>query len=317
MLVKEIITEAAVRVNLAPQRNPYPTVVENGFRLLKGIVNKYNADNLLNWTQNSVIIPKSNLIHIYDNTDYLKGKYNLYFNTFAERDNYELTEEDEKNNVWCIVKESPNTVFRVISVQSQDEVEYVWYGFEPNEPYSQRYQEMKRYEAMTHIQVRDVAKINSIYVISNNGQPYKEHYSLNFVNHTDFDRFTNTSRVFTYTQKSEGEWLIELKPLFFTGDYRLKLNYNEAIVFDEDINTEWFIPDNYVELLIVALAHKLALEFPRIDEAQMQRLQNEVSVLVDNVRTPKSVERNLLRKNYWEQYGRMSQSQLLSGEWIS
>lgn len=316
MLVKEIITEAAVRVNLAPQRNPYPTVVENGFRLLKGIVNKYNADNLLNWTQNSVIIPKSNLIHIYDNTDYLKGKYNLYFDTLAERDNYELTEEDEKNNVWCIVKESPNTVFRVISVQSQDEVEYVWYGFEPNEPYSQRYQEMKRYEAMTHVQVRDVAKINSIYVISNNGQPYKEHYSLNFVNHTDFDKFTNTSRVFTYTQKSEGEWLIELKPLFFTGDYRLKLNYNEAIVFDEDINTEWFIPDNYVELLIVALAHKLALEFPRIDEAQMTRLQNEVSVLVDNVRTPKSVERNLLRKNYWEQYGRMSQSQLLSGEWL-
>ena len=316
MLVKEIITEAAVRVNLAPQRNPYPTVVENGFRLLKGIVNKYNADNLLNWTQNSVIIPKSNLIHIYDNTDYLKGKYNLYFNTFSERDNYELSEEDEKNNVWCIVKESPNTVFRVISVQSQDEVEYVWYGFEPNEPYSQRYQEMKRYEAMTHVQVRDVAKINSIYVISNNGQPYKEHYSLNFVNHTDFDRFTNTSRVFTYTQKSEGEWLIELKPLFFTGDYRLKLNYNEAIVFDEDINTEWFIPDNYVELLIVALAHKLALEFPRIDEAQMARLEKEVAVLVDNVRTPKSVERNLLRKNYWEQYGRMSQSQLLSGEWI-
>lgn len=316
MLVKEIITEAAVRVNLAPQRNPYPTVVENGFRLLKGIVNKYNADNLLNWTQNSVIIPKSNLIHIYDNTDYLKGKYNLYFNTFAERDNYELSEEDEKNNVWCIVKESPNTVFRVTSVQAQDEVEYVWYGFEPNEPYSQRYQEMKRYEAMTHVQVRDVAKINSIYVISNNGQPYKEHYSLNFVNHTDFDKFTNTSRVFTYTQKSEGEWLIELKPLFFTGYYRLKLNYNEAIVFDEDINTEWFIPDNYVELLIVALAHKLALEFPRIDEAQMQRLQNEVAVLVDNVRTPKSVERNLLRKNYWEQYGRMSQSQLLSGEWL-
>ena len=78
MLVKEIITEAAVRVNLAPQRNPYATVVENGFRLLKGIVNKYNADNLLNWTQNSVIIPKSNLIHIYDNTDYLKGKYNIF-----------------------------------------------------------------------------------------------------------------------------------------------------------------------------------------------------------------------------------------------
>lgn len=311
MLVKEIITEAAVRVNLAPQRNPYPTVVENGFRLLKGIVNKYNADNLLNWTQNSVIIPKSNLIHIYDNTDYLKGKYNLYFDTEDELNAYTLTEDDYKNNVWAIVKDVPNLYYTV--TQSGG---FLWQYHNATEPYSQRYQEMKRYEAMTHVQVRDVAKINSIYVISNNGQPYKEHYSLNFVNHTDFDRFTNTSRVYTYTQKSEGEWLIELKPLFFTGDYRLKLNYNEAIIFDEDINTEWFIPDNYVELLIVALAHKLALEFPRIDEAQMQRLQNEVSVLVDNVRTPKSVERNLLRKNYWEQYGRMSQSQLLSGEWL-
>lgn len=316
MLVKEIITEAAVRVNLAPQRNPYPTVVENGFRLLKGIVNKYNADNLLNWTQNSVIIPKSNLIHIYDNTDYLKGKNNLYFNNADELQAYELTEEDYHNDIWAILKDHPTALYRVMPVGTPEGTVYTWYGFQVHEPYPQRYQEMKRYEAMTHVQVRDVAKINSIYVISNNGQPYKEHYSLNFVNHTDFDKFTNTSRVFTYTQKSEGEWLIELKPLFFTGDYRLKLNYNEAIVFDEDINTEWFIPDNYVELLIVALAHKLALEFPRIDEAQMQRLQNEVSVLVDNVRTPKSVERNLLRKNYWEQYGRMSQSQLLSGEWL-
>ena len=311
MLVKEIILEAAVRVNLAPQRNPYPTVVENGFRLLQGIVNKYNADNLLNWTQNSVIIPKSNLIHIYDNTDYLKGKYNLYFDTEDELNNYPLTEDDYNHNVWAIVKDKPNSYYTV--TQSGG---FLWQYNNATEPYSQRYQEMKRYESMIHVQVRDVSKINSIYVISNNGQPYKEHYSLDFINHTDFDKFTNTSRVFTYTQKSEGEWLIELKPLFFTGDYRLKLNYNEAITFDEGINTEWFIPDNYVELLIVALAHKLALEFPRVDEAQMTRLQNEVSVLVDNVRTPKSVERTLLRKNYWDGYGRMTQSQLLSGEWL-
>lgn len=316
MLVKEIILEAAVRVNLAPQRNPYPTVVENGFRLLKGIVNKYNADNLLNWTQNSVIIPKSNLIHIYDNTDYLKGKYNLYFDNADELNSYPLSEDDYNHDVWAILKDHPNVLYRVISVGTPTGTVYTWTGFTPTEPFPQRYQEMKRYEAMTHVQVRDVAKINSIYVISNNGQPYKEHYSLDFINHTDFDKFTNTSRVFTYTQKSEGEWLIELKPLFYTGDYRLKLNYNEAITFDEGINTEWFIPDNYIELLIVALAHKLALEFPRVDEAQMTRLQNEVSVLVDNVRTPKSVERTLLRKNYWDGYGRMSQSQLLSGEWL-
>ena len=96
----------------------------------------------------------------------------------------------------------------------------------------------------------------------------------------------------------------------------MKLNYNEAIVFDEDINTEWFIPDNYVELLIVALAHKLALEFPRVDEAQMTRLQNEVSVLVDNIRTPRSVERSLLRSSYWDNKHTLTQSELLSGNYL-
>lgn len=316
MLVKEIITEAAVRVNLAPQRNPYPIIIENGFRLLQGIVKKYNADDLLNWTQNSIIIPNSNLIHIYDNTDYLKGKYNLYFDTVPELNAYQLSAEDLQKNVWAIVKEEPNTLYTVEAEEIGQVTIYTWKGEPAKEPYSQRYQEMKRYEAMTHVQVRNVAKINSLYVISGSGQQYNEHYNLDFVNHTDFDRFSSSSKVFTYTQKSEGEWLIEIKSLGNSGDYRLKLNYNEAIVFDEDINTEWYIPDNYVELLIVALAHKLALEFPRLDGEQMTRLQNEVQVLVANVRTPKSVERNLLRQDYWGSNCRMSQSQLLSGEWL-
>ena len=156
---------------------------------------------------------------------------------------------------------------------------------------------MKRYEAMTHVQVRDVAKINSIYVINNTNEQYREHYKLDFVNHTDYDKFSNTSRVYTYTPKSEGEWLIELKPYIYSGAHRLKINYNEA--FDIDLNTDLYIPDNYVELLIVALAHKLALMYPRLDEAQMNRLQQEVQVLVDNIRTPRSEDRLLLRNDYF------------------
>lgn len=308
--VREVIVEAATRVNLAPQRNPYPGVVENAFRLLKGIISKYNNDNLLVWTQNSVIVPKSNLIHIYDESDYLKGEHNLYFDNESELNSYKLSEEDYENNTWAIVKEEPNVVYSVIRITTPA-VQFQWLPHVVNEPYSQRYQEMKRYEAMTHIQVRDVAKINSIYVINNTNEQYREHYKLDFVNHTDYDKFSNTSRVYTYTPKSEGEWLIEVKPYIYSGAHRLKINYNEA--FNIDLNTDLYIPDNYVELLIVALAHKLALMYPRLDEAQMNRLQQEVQVLCDNIRTPRSEDRLLLRSDYFcnDRYT-MSQQDLMS-----
>lgn len=308
--VREVIVEAATRVNLCSQRNPYPGVVENAFRLLKGIISKYNNDNLLVWTQNSVIVPKSNLIHIYDESDYLKGEHNLYFDNERELNSYKLSEEDYENNVWAIVKEVPNVVYSIIRITTP-EVQFQWLPNVVNEPYSQRYQEMKRYEAMTHIQVRDVAKINSIYVINNTNEPYREHYKLDFVNHTDYDKFSNTSRVYTYTPKSEGEWLIEVKPYIYSGTHRLKINYNEA--FNIDLNTDLYIPDNYVELLIVALAHKLALMYPRLDEAQMNRLQQEVQVLCDNIRTPRSEDRLLLRSDYFcnDRYT-MSQQDLMS-----
>lgn len=306
--VREVIIEAATRVNLCAQRNPYPGVVENAFRLLKGIISKYNNDNLLVWTQNSVIVPKSNLIHIYAESDYLKGEHNLYFDNERELNAYKLSEEDYENNVWAIVKEVPNVVY---TAAEHNSLAIQWLPHEVHEPYSQRYQEMKCYEAMTHIQVRDVAKINSIYVINNTNEQYREHYKLDFVNHTDYDKFSNTSRVYTYTPKSEGEWLIEVKPYIYSGAHRLKINYNEAI--NIDLNTDLYIPDNYVELLIVALAHKLALMYPRLDEAQMNRLQQEVQVLVDNVRTPRSEDRLLLRDDYFcnDRYT-MSQQDLMS-----
>ena len=309
--IRDIINEACVRVNLAPRRQaPAGDIVENAFRLLKGIVAKYNNDNLLAWTQNSLILNNSELIHIYDESDVLKGEHNMYFDTLDEMNSYvfDLTEID---NIWCIVKDVPNTYYTV-QVETANPLTFVTIPHAAD--CSQRYQEMKRYESMQHIQIRDVAKIDSFYLVTNANVPYKEHYKLSFVPHADFDRYVNTANVFTYTQKSEGEWLVQIKPNVAKMNYRLKLNYNEAIEFD--INSDMFIPDNYIELLIVALAHKLALQYPRLDDAQMQRLENEVRVLVDNVRTPKAADRILQRDDYFYESGNMSQAELMGGRWF-
>ena len=309
--VREIIKEACCRVNIVPRRQAVPgDIMDNAYRLLKGIVAKYNNDNLLVWTQNNIIIKNHELIHIYDESDVLKGEHNLYFSTTDELVAYKLTEEDYVNNVWAVVASQPSAVYKV----STDGTNYTWSIEEINEPYPQRYQEMKRYEYMEHVQVRDVAKIDSLYLVSNTNQPYKEHYKLEFVSHTDFDKYINTANVFTYTQKSEGEWLIQIKPNVARQNYRIRLNYNEAMEFDLD--SDLYVPDNYVELLIVALAHKLAIQYPRLDDAQMARLENEVRVLVDNVRTPRASDRILQREDYFGTTGNMSQSQLLSGYWL-
>lgn len=313
MEIRTIITEACTRINLVPRRQAVPgDIVENAFRLLKGIVAKYNYDNLLAWTQKSVIVPKSPIIHIYDETDVIKGDNNLYFDTVAEMNSH-VFDLNEIDKLWCIVKEVPNTYYTV-QVETANPLTFVTIPHEVQEPYPQRYQEMLAYQDMLHFQVRDVAKINSIYVVSETGQPYKEFYNLDFVNHTDYDRFMNSSRVFTYTQKSEGEWVVEIKPYIYLNNNRLKITYNESIEFD--IDSELFVPDNYIELLIVALAHKLALMYPRLDESQMNRLQQEVQVLVDNVRTPKAEDRILLRNNYWDDYGCMTQYDLLTGGYM-
>lgn len=313
--VREIIKEACCRVNIVPRRQAVPgDIMENAYRLLNGIVAKYNSDNLLAWTQNNIILQNHELIHIFDESDVLKGEHNLYFANADELNAYEVTEEDYNNDVWAIVADHPSILYNVMGVGTTEVTVYTWKGVTVHEPYPQRYQEMKRYESMEHVQVRDVAKIDSLYLISNTNQPYREHYKLEFVSHSDFDKYINTANVFTYTQKSEGEWLIQLKPNVAKMNYRLKLNYNEAMEFDLD--SDLYIPDNYIELLIVALAHKLALQYPRLDDAQMTRLENEVRVLVDNVRTPRASDRILQRDDYFGVTGNMSQSELMSGYWL-
>lgn len=312
MNVREIIKEAVTRVNLVPRRQAIPgDILENAYRLLKGVVNKYNYDNLLNFTQNSIIVNNAEITHIWDETDIVKGENNMYFDSVAQMEAYVLDEEDYENETWAMVKGSNEYVY--IVWQPAPGV-FAWRGQYIYQE-TPRIQQMRVYNKMQHVQVRDVAKINSLYLVTPKNTEYAEHYELKFVPAYKFDSYYNDANVYTLIQKSEGEWLIQLKPNVARQNYRLKINYNESLDFDLD--DDLFIPDNYIELLIVALAHKLALEYPRLDEAQMQRLQLEVQTLVDNVRTPKAVTRMILREPYdFYNGGRLTQNELISGGWL-
>lgn len=311
MDVRSIIKEATSRINLVPRKQAVPgDILETAYRLLRGIVSKYNSDNLLNFTQNSVIVKNTEVTHIYDETDFVAGKNNLYFDSVDAMNAYDLTAEDYDNKVWAMVKSDINTVYTVFNPIADV---YQWQGHEANE--TQRVQQMQEYCKMNHVCVRDVAKINSIFLVTQTELPYKIYKELDFVPASKFDSYLNAAPVYTVIEKSEGEWLIKVKPGIALLNRRLKINYNEAIEFDVD--SDLYIPDNYTELLIVALAHKLALQFPRLDDAHMQRLENEVRILVDNVRTPKAITRQIVRSDYFDNdYHTATPSELLTGVWF-
>lgn len=313
MDVRTIIKEAVTRINLVPRKQAIPgDIQETAYRLLKGIVNKYNYDNLLNFTQNSILVNNSEIIHIYDEDDIVKGEYNYYFNTVDEMSNYTF-ETEHIDKVWCIVKEVPNTYYTV-QVETAHPTTYIFVPHEVPESFSQRYQQMKIYQNMQHIQARDVAKINSVYLVTPQNEPFNLYKELEFVPAANFDNYTYNSPVYTVIEKSEGEWIIQIKPGIALLNKRIKINYNESLDFD--IDSDLYIPDNYTELLIVALAHKLALQFPRLDETQMNRLETEVRIMVDNIRTPKAVNRMIVRNDY-DYYDRtMTTHELLSGPWF-
>lgn len=317
MDVRSIIKEATVRINLVPRKQAVPgDILETGYRLLKGVVNKYNYDNLLSFTENSIVVDNSPVIHFYDETQYVAGKNNMYFDSVEQLDSYEITQDDLENDVWAMVKTDREVFYTISEADTDTGTVYVWTSHLVSEDTlnQSRLQQMQAYCRMQHVYVKDVAKINSVYIILPYGRPAQP-VELMFVPSDKFDDYMNNSRVYTVVQKSEGEWIIKVKPYAYSmKDRKFKINYNESIDFD--IDDELYIPDNYTELLIVALAHKLAIQYPRLDEAQMQRLETEVRVLVDNVRTPKAVTKMVLRDRYdWFDNYTATQDDLLNGYW--
>ena len=312
MDVRSIIKEAVTRINLVPRRQAIPgDIQETAYQLLKGIVNKYNYDNLLNFTQNSILVKNSEITHIYDEDDIVKGKNNMYFPSVEAMNAYVPSSEDYENNVWAMVEGRPDTVFIVYSPALDV---YAWHAQPLYCNDTARFQTMRNYIKMNHVQVRDVAKINSVYLVTPENEPFNLFRELDFVPAHKFDGYTYNSLAYTVVEKSEGEWLIMIKPGIALLNKRIKINYNEAIDFD--IDDDLYIPDNYIELLIVALAHKLALQYPRLDDAQMSRLEQEVRVLVDNVRTPKAITRMIVRNDYDYFNDRtMTTQELLTGGW--
>jgi len=292
IIAKDLIHQALMRANLETQLKPADgSLYEDGYRLLKGITSKYNNDDLLSFTEETVILPNAEIIHIYDDYDSLIGEHRHIFNTVIEM-NIWLDDEATELNINDIIFVVANKKLYIVNedLTVNEEIQEI--------PPSQDYQELLAYTNMKHIKVKDCCKINALYLETKT--PNSLHRPLEFEPKNKFDEYGISTCVYTVAQKAENEWLIQLKPGIARMNYFLKLVYNRG--FEYDMNDPLYIPDAYIELLITALTHKLALKYPRMNDAQMQRLENDVKVMIDNIRTPKAdikpVKRNSYRRGF-------------------
>lgn len=311
--VRDIILQACSRVNLGSKTQPpAPNVFEAGLEDLHSVVNQYNKDDLLNFTQNSARMRNTQWIHIYDKVDSLKGENNLFFDSAEELNEHEITAQEYENQTWAMVTENPRAFYTIISISTPGGVQYQWIGH-PVDKYDKRCADMAMYAQMEHVHLKNVFKVKALY-FKPTDNPNADFYRLDYVNHSDFQRYGENTFTYTYTEKAQGEWLIELKPIPSRLKYDLSIDYNEG--FDFDVDSDLYIPDNYVELLITTLAYKLSVRYPRLDEAQMARLERDVDTMIENVKTPKSDQKGLLRSDYWNPNRRMTAQELLAGTWF-
>lgn len=286
MEVRTIITEALSRANIVPRRQAAPgNLVESAYNLLKGIVSKFNNDNFLAFTQQGLDLPAKKVIHIYGKDDTMLGDYNYVFNDMSEMTRYVPSAEEKQNDAWAVIKTNPQQVYGVVETMGA----YHWEPIEVDE-FDPRYQQILRYANAYHIHLEGVSKLNTLAI--NRNQPYGM-LPLEFKPRADFDSYSNSELLWTFNELAQGEWVIEVKPYIASQAVKLKLDYNRAIDFDLD--TDLRIPDAYVELLTVALTYKLAVAYPRMDDAQVARLATELEGMLNNVKVPKADAKQVLR----------------------
>jgi len=165
-----------------------------------------------------------------------------------------------------------------------DKSEYVLGDVDPANP--EEYQEVT-------LAAPNIQQINKVYWRAKQPNDAVNYIELSFASPSDFDAFPSGSGVYTWQPINDRQIVLKLKLL---PDVRteIKVSYNRKWVFDLD--TELRIPEQYEELFIVALTHKLAVTFPRISTEQVQLIKTELDDIKNNIMKSTRAIKYLQRK---------------------
>ena len=140
-----------------------------------------------------------------------------------------------------------------------------------------------------------IQKVNRVYWRPANSEAGLGSYiDLQYASPSDFDSYPNGSGVYTAQPINDLQILLKTK-LLPSASTVLKISYNKKWELDRD--AELRIPEQYTELFITALTHKLALTFPRLSETQVNLLKADLDEMIKNVQTSTRAVKYLSRRN--------------------
>ena len=132
------------------------------------------------------------------------------------------------------------------------------------------------------ITATNIQKVNKMYWRSKTPDGLGSYIELSYASPDDFDGFPEGTGVYTYQSINDLQIVLKTK---LRPDTRteFKVLYNRK--WSIDLDDELRIPEQYSELFIVALTHKLALAFPRLSTEQVKLLKDELTEMERNVAT--------------------------------
>lgn len=123
----------------------------------------------------------------------------------------------------------------------------------------------------------------------------KQKVPLRFVPLSLTDNFSESDKVYTARQTSDKVWELEVKQSSVNKE--LSIVYNEKI--ECEMNTEYYAPEEYSELLILALTSKLLTIFPRLDGSMKENVDAQLQRMILNIQS-KQYNAKLLMSNKYD-----------------
>lgn len=158
------------------------------------------------------------------------------------------------------------------------------------------------------ISAHNIQKVNRVYWRAKENNGMGSYVELNYASPDDFDGYPDGSGVYTYQPVNDLQVILKVKLLPNEGT-EIKVLYNRkwSIGLDDELR----IPDQYAELFIVALTHKLALTFPRLSAEQVNLLKAELTEMENNVATASRAHKYVTRSTRLR--AAVSRSDFISG----
>ena len=122
----------------------------------------------------------------------------------------------------------------------------------------------------------------------------KQKVPLRFVPLSLIDNFSESDKVYTARQTSDKIWELEVKQSSVNKE--LSIVYNEKI--ECEMNTEYYAPEEYSELLVLALTSKLLTIFPRIDGSMKESVDGQLQRMIINIQSKQSNTKLIMSNKY-------------------